>query len=282
MTKPAETAPEVLGVAEAAARLRVSRGTVYRRLAAGTLAGVKRGGRWYVLASTLKPHVASRSQPPAEPGAPLTAGRLADAVPALLAYIDAAGVYRYANAAHAQWFGLPHEQIVGHHLRDVAGEDAGALLRPYVEAALAGERVAFEQVMPVGTSGARAVAATFVPDRDERGTVRGFFTLIQDMTERAASLAALSASEERYRDLFENASEALYTLDLAGNLTDVNRAGERLTGYRREELLGTSITRIIAPEQLGRLQANLVSKITGEPVTTYELELITRSGERRT
>lgn len=276
MTNPAESAPESLGVADTAARLGISRGTVYRRLASGALAGVKRGGRWRVFVAS-----GPRGVAPGAAGGSLAAERLADAVPALLAYVDAAGVYRYANAAHEQWYGQPREQILGRPLRDVAGEDAYALLRPQIEAVLAGKRVAFEQVLPVGMSGARAVAATFVPDQDGDGAVRGFFAQLHDLSERAASLATVSASEERYRDLFENASEALYTLDLSGNLTDLNRAGEQLTGYRREELAGTTIARIIAPEQLALLQGNLVSKIAGEPVTTYELELITKAGERR-
>jgi PAS domain-containing protein len=38
------------------------------------------------------------------------------------------------------------------------------------------------------------------------------------------------ALEERYRDLFESASDMVYTHDLAGNLTSLNRAGERITG----------------------------------------------------
>src|SRR5438105_4721101 len=46
----------------------------------------------------------------------------------------------------------------------------------------------------------------------------------------------LEASERRYRELFENADDLLYTLDLDGTLTAVNRKAEAVTGYRRDEL----------------------------------------------
>ena len=53
--------------------------------------------------------------------------------------------------------------------------------------------------------------------------------------------STLHLSEERYRALFEESDDALYVLDLAGRLTDVNRAAERMLNYTRAELLSLSI-----------------------------------------
>src|SRR5262249_30087047 len=44
--------------------------------------------------------------------------------------------------------------------------------------------------------------------------------------------------ESRYRGLFENANDLVFTTDLEGRLTSLNLAGERLTGYSRDEVLG--------------------------------------------
>jgi PAS domain-containing protein len=44
---------------------------------------------------------------------------------------------------------------------------------------------------------------------------------------------AVQASEERYRDLFENANDIIFLHDLTGKLLTVNRAAEALTGYSR-------------------------------------------------
>ena len=46
------------------------------------------------------------------------------------------------------------------------------------------------------------------------------------------------AAEPRYANLFENTSDAIFTMDLAGQLTSVNRALEELTGLDRNELVG--------------------------------------------
>ena len=49
----------------------------------------------------------------------------------------------------------------------------------------------------------------------------------------------------------------LYTHDLAGNFTALNRMGEQLTGYTRDELLALNISHIVAPEHLDLIQPML-------------------------
>jgi len=89
-------------------------------------------------------------------------------------------------------------------------------------------------------------------------------------------------NEERYRDLFENANDLIYTHDLDGNFTSLNRAGERITGYSREEALRLNISDIVAPEFLGQAKAMIAKKVAGKGPTTYELEIIPKTGKRKT
>ena len=65
---------------------------------------------------------------------------------------------------------------------------------------------------------------------------------------RALRVQGAASGENAYRDLFENASDIIYTHDFEGNLLSVNRAVERITGYTRSEALQMKITDIIAPE----------------------------------
>jgi PAS domain S-box-containing protein len=88
----------------------------------------------------------------------------------------------------------------------------------------------------------------------------------------------LRASEERYRDLVENANDIVYTLDLQGNLTSFNKAGERITGYNRDEILEHSLGEVMQPDQLALMQEMLKRKLAGEGVTTYEIEISAKDG----
>jgi PAS domain S-box-containing protein len=106
-----------------------------------------------------------------------------DAVPALISYVDTEGRYRLANRAYEVWFGLDSGAICGRHLRDVLGEATWEVIRPRVEAALAGQRVAFEDVLPY-SSGSRWVGASYTPHFDRRGRVAGMVALVHDLTQR--------------------------------------------------------------------------------------------------
>lgn len=92
--------------------------------------------------------------------------------------------------------------------------------------------------------------------------------------------AELRESEERYRELFENAKDATYVHDLSGRYTSVNRAAEKLTGYARAEILGKHYSHFIPEEQIAIISEQGWRKLAGEGETTYESEVLTKDGRR--
>jgi PAS domain S-box-containing protein len=107
-------------------------------------------------------------------------------------------------------------------------------------------------------------------------------TLEREIAERTRMGAALLESEARYRDLFEHAHDMLYTHDLAGHFTALNRRGEQLTGYTRDELLGLHISHLVAPEHLDLIQHLLARTHAGLPAAMYTVDIVTKAGQRRT
>ena len=99
--------------------------------------------------------------------------------------------------------------------------------------------------------------------------------------ERARSGNAARESEDRYRDLFENANEPIATVTIDEVITDVNRAFERVLGYDRAELIGTSIAEYVTEEGFQDSRRATQAKLSGEVKgTTFEQEFISRSGQR--
>lgn len=92
--------------------------------------------------------------------------------------------------------------------------------------------------------------------------------------------ARLWTSEQLYRELFENAHDLIYSIDLQGNFTSVNRATERISGYERSEALRMNIAHLVAPEYLDRARHMMQRTLRGEPPATYDLEVITKDGRR--
>ena len=96
--------------------------------------------------------------------------------------------------------------------------------------------------------------------------------------DRVRALDALRESEERYRELFENANDMVYTQDLSGRITSVNRATERLSGYSRAELLTLTIDQLVESSSRPVMRAMLDRKLSGEERTIYEVEMRAKDG----
>jgi diguanylate cyclase (GGDEF)-like protein/PAS domain S-box-containing protein len=101
---------------------------------------------------------------------------------------------------------------------------------------------------------------------------------LREETRRAE--AALDESRERYRELFEEANDVIYTHDLDGNFTTINKAGERISGYTREEFLVMNIAQILPPKYLDLAREMIDRKIADGAPTSYELEVQAKDGRR--
>jgi PAS domain S-box-containing protein len=97
----------------------------------------------------------------------------------------------------------------------------------------------------------------------------------------SAVVAERRRDAERYRELFQNANDIIYTLDLDGRITSFNRRAEQLFGYGLDEAIGRSVFGFVPPEYLPIMYEALRKKLAGEASPTiYEVEVIGKSGKR--
>ncbi|HYC93546.1 MAG TPA: PAS domain S-box protein [Thermoanaerobaculia bacterium] len=105
--------------------------------------------------------------------------------------------------------------------------------------------------------------------------------IAQDVTARMRAQDELRQSEERYRELFENANDVVYTHDLEGIITSMNLAGERVSGYSRDEMIGHHIHDLLVPEDRDRAGEAMEKKLRGETASTfYEVTMRAKDGRR--
>jgi len=118
-----------------------------------------------------------------------------DALPVLIAYVDADQRFLFHNSGYEQWLGISRKELHGRHLSDVLGETAYRTVRAHVEAALSGETAKFEYEVPYRDTGTRTCEATYIPHVDAAGTVRGFTTLVRDISDRNGLDEAMRAED---------------------------------------------------------------------------------------
>ena len=116
---------------------------------------------------------------------------ITDSLPVLIAFIDKDFGYRFLNRTAASWLSVSAEEAIGHSVRSVHSPENFEKLRPHMEAVVDGIPQAFDLSIGYPDGKVREVHLTFVPSRGDNGEVLGFFSLVEDQTERLATEAQL-------------------------------------------------------------------------------------------
>ena len=116
---------------------------------------------------------------------------------------------------------------------------------------------------------------------NENGEIIFYDGVVEDITEKKKMEIALRESEEKYRGLFDNSTDIIFTLDSAGKITEVNSALESIAHYKREEILGIKFLNLFSEENKKNLIDVIESmKKNGKPILDFQLDIIRRNGER--
>ena len=145
-----------------------------------------------------------------------------------------------ANPATETIFGWRMEELAGAPIPD---PESRAVADAALDAVLRGETMAGRESRARTKSGREIVIQTWMaPVRDASGQICGAIDVVADMTRHKQTEEALRESERQYRDLFENANDAILIFDPEGEeILEANSRACELYGYAREDLIGRSL-----------------------------------------
>jgi len=135
-------------------------------------------------------------------------------------------------------------------------------------------------VQPLGDHGVLSFASSDPGAFDE--TDRYLATVVGAAAETALDRAERKHELERRERLLDAVGDGLYALDERGYYTEINDTVAEMTGYDREELLGSHVSKIMLEEGIERGERRLKRLLAADEadVESYEVTIVSKDGER--
>ena len=214
--------------------------------------------------------------------------QLLDIIPIPIFIKNEKYIYIECNKSFEDFLGKDRQEIIGKSVHDIAPAELAAVYHEKDQELINSPGVQiYEFEVKNKSKGNRQVVfhkATF--GRDD-GQVTGLVGVILDITERKKAeeqkeqlLSEIIESEERYRTLFENATDIIQTVRADGKLLDVNSSWCAALGYSIEEAEHLNIFDIIHPDCEDECIVNFKRALNEGTTGTIETIFTKKDGEK--
>ncbi|HEX5178701.1 MAG TPA: PAS domain S-box protein [Gemmatimonadaceae bacterium] len=176
--------------------------------------------------------------------------------------MDADGSFTSVNRAACEIAGYAREELLGRRARWLLDPDEFADVDRHFQHALDGRARRYECHLYRKDGDRRLLSMTNTPIF-QGTTAIGVLGIARDITADREREEALLRSEARYEHLVETAPDAIFTLDVDGRFTSVNRSFERTCGRPRAELLGVRFSTILEGRQAESAEALFQATLAG-------------------
>jgi PAS domain S-box-containing protein len=195
------------------------------------------------------------------------------------------GRISYWNPAAERMFGYKQQEAVGkviHTLfiakrfhENVVGDFAK--FKETGQSSIMRKTVEFEAVRKDGTEFPAELSVSAFRMKEDWHTVG----IIRDISQRKKTEEALRENEEKFRKIFESASDGMVYLDTSGRILDVNERAIRLFGGTKEELLGKHFTRsgVVPYKDMPRVIRAFANIIAGKKFANFDLRIKNKNGQ---
>ena len=232
---------------------------------------------------------------------------------------DTEGHFLLVNKASQARTGISTKLLIGRHFSEIVDPDYREFAQSYFQKVLRGEKtVPAIEIERQTASGEKVTVEINLSILSENDVVVGLMGVARDITDRklaqetvkkardelerhvqqrTAALQKANAqlthqiderlqaeqklkeSEEKYRGLFENSSDAIFIVDTeTGKILDANRQAERLTGRKRQEIIGMDQSRLHPSQDFAYYTRKFQKHIAEKRVFDLEAEVVQKNG----
>jgi diguanylate cyclase (GGDEF)-like protein/PAS domain S-box-containing protein len=209
--------------------------------------------------------------------------RLVETSNDLIWSVDAAGRFTFVNdSASQRIYGYTAEEMVGKPFTELMTEDQARKDLVVFERIKAGHRAFNYRTVHLRKDGSPVhLSFNAVVELSPAGEVLGTTGTAADVSDLVRYAAELERSEERYRLLFENATEPIGVAQ-DGRIVFFNRAVIEATGYETDEIRVLPFADLIHPDDRAMVVDRHLRRLEGEVFpSTYVLRIVRKNGEIR-
>jgi PAS domain S-box-containing protein len=187
------------------------------------------------------------------------------------------GIILSWNAGAERIYGYSATEAIDQHISELVPSHQIDDMECILEKIRSGEPVLHYETTRRNKDGKdRHVSLTVSPIKDVKGNLIGVSTIARDITEQKKADEVIRSSNAYNRSLIEASLDPLVTIDPDGKISDVNAATVRVTGYSREELIGTDFSKYFTDPEKAR--AGYEKVFRDGLVTDYELGIRHKNG----
>ena len=201
-----------------------------------------------------------------------------DNIPALIAYVTPDGRFEFGNRRYQRAFALAQSDLAGMTVIEVLGPEVHAQSLPYIDGALRGTPATFERLVThVGRL--RWERVNYVPHVDDQDNVRGFFSLVEDITELKQAQHTFAKSEMRLRMITDNLPALIAYIDRDCRYRFCNGYYETIVGMKPEKILGRKLEDVVGRREFEAV-AQQIQKVLGGERINFERHVVTDGIDR--
>ncbi len=186
------------------------------------------------------------------------------------------------NKAFANMLGYKEDELLGVNLRRFVDKKGFQEIKKQTENRRKGEVSRYEFCMFSKDGNPHVIQVSASPLWNKNGDFIGALAITMDVTERRKMEDVLRESEEKFRKIFQNASDSIIYLDVSGRIVDVNEKAIQIFGGSKKELVGKHFIKlgVVSPADIPKLLSNFARILAGKPGYT-NVKIKNRIGQER-
>lgn len=195
---------------------------------------------------------------------------------------DLEGIFLSINKAGLKHLGCSENEVIGTHISKWLTPESFWLVEERIKKIYCGEPldqpVIIEVICKNGTHKWGEVRTSLIRQGNK---IIGTHGIARDITEKIILEQQIRESELKYRDMFENAQDPMYTINMNGTFLAMNNVGLNALGATKDEVIGSNLSEWLTPESMEIAMERLKEYAKGINLDSIIYEIVRKDGEHK-